>query len=245
MQETAADPGSFKSSSELELSSDDAIMREVKDYAKTGVAKIIIRPQCTGGDPPPAAHLARTRSSIGVGSSTNGEQVSTNSSRYVCRDWVSQVAIKRLKYIALQFRLTREVHHPRPDERPHLPPRGLMAFSESILRGGVALPLHSFVEVVLQHFIVATFQFTPNSFRIIVAFFITFMEAGIGKPNVDKFTYVYEIKALAKHEGFWYTTKWGTTTKGIIGLRDNIGHWKDHFFFYPSKRPGEFRTACE
>ena len=51
-------------------------------------------------------------------------------------------------------------------------------------------------------FMIASFQFTPNSFCIMVAFFIAFMEAGISKPNVDKFAYVYGIKALAKHEGF-------------------------------------------
>ena len=112
-----------------------------------------------------------------------------------------------------------------------------MAFSESIMQGGASLPLHGFVEAVLQHFNVALFQFTLNSFCIMVAFFITFMEAGIGELNVDEFAFVYGIKALAKHEGFWYTTKQGTEMNCIIGLRDNMAHWKDHYFFYPFERP--------
>ena len=82
----------------------------------------------------------------------------------------------------------------------------MMAYSKSILRGGACHPLHSFVEAMLQHFNMAPFQFTPNSFHIIVAFFVAFMEAGIGEPDVDEFTYVYGIKTLAHHEGFWYTT---------------------------------------
>ena len=71
------------------------------------------------------------------------------------------------------------------------------------------------------------------------------MEAGIGEPNIDELPYIYGIKALAHHEGFWYMTRRGTDVNGITGLRNNIGHWKDHFFFYPSKRHREFRTACK
>ena len=56
------------------------------------------------------------------------------------------------------------------------------------------------------------------------AFFIAFMKVGTGKPNIDKFAFIHRIKALAKHKGFWYTTKRGTDMKGIIGIRDNMGH---------------------
>ena len=58
------------------------------------------------------------------------------------------------------------------------------------------------------------------------------MEAGIGEPNVDEFTYIYGIKALSHHEGFWYTAKRGAIEKRITGSHDNMGHWKDHFFFF-------------
>ena len=71
------------------------------------------------------------------------------------------------------------------------------------------------------------------------------MEAGISEPNVDEFAYVYGIKALAKQEGFWYTTKRGVDVQGIASLRNNMGQWKDHFFFYPFECPREFRTACK
>ena len=142
-----------------------------------------------------------------------------------------QVTIKRVKYIAHQFWLSKEVRQSCPDERLHPSPRDMMVDSESIVQGGVGLPLHGFVKVVLQHFNVVPFQFTPHCFCIIVVFFIPFMEVGIGELNVDEFTYVYGIKALAHHEGFWYMTKQGATEKGIIGLYDNMGHWKDHFNF--------------
>ena len=69
------------------------------------------------------------------------------------------------------------------------------------------------------------------------------MEVGISEPNVDEFAYVYGIKALAKHERFWYTTKWGIDVEGIYGLCNNMDQYKDKYFFYPTERPREFRTA--
>ena len=48
------------------------------------------------------------------------------------------------------------------------------------------------------------------------------MEAGIGEPNVDEFAYIYGIKVLTHHEGFWYTTRRGTDV--MAGLRNNMGH---------------------
>ena len=71
------------------------------------------------------------------------------------------------------------------------------------------------------------------------------MEAGISELNINEFAYVYGIKVLAKHEGFWYTAKRSVDVKGIVGLHDNMGQWKDHYFFYPSERLREFRTACK
>ena len=47
LQEATADPGASESSSELELSSDDYIMQEVKAYTETGVAMINVQPQGT------------------------------------------------------------------------------------------------------------------------------------------------------------------------------------------------------
>ena len=56
-----------------------------------------------------------------------------------------------------------------------------------------------------------------------LAFFIAFMEVSISESNVNEFAYVYGIKALAKHEGYWYTAKRGISVEGIYGLHDNMG----------------------
>ena len=78
-----------------------------------------------------------------------------------------------------------------------------------------------------------------------VAFYIAFMEADIGEPSVLEFAYIYGIKALSRNEGFWYTTKRGPDVEGIWGVRDNMGSYKDTYFFYPLESPGEFRVSCK
>ena len=78
-----------------------------------------------------------------------------------------------------------------------------------------------------------------------MVFYIAFMEAGIGEPSIIDFVYVYGIKALAKNMRFWYITKWGPNVEGKWGIRENMGNYKDKYFFYPSERPGEFMSACK
>ena len=41
------------------------------------------------------------------------------------------------------------------------------------------------------------------------------MEADIGEPSAVEFTYVYYIKALARNEGFWYTSKQGPDVEDV------------------------------
>ena len=76
-----------------------------------------------------------------------------------------------------------------------------MAFSEAILKAGVFLPLYPFINEVLWFFDVVPFQLTPNSYRIIVTFYIAFTEAGF-EPSISHFAYMFGIKAVVKHAGF-------------------------------------------
>ena len=78
-----------------------------------------------------------------------------------------------------------------------------------------------------------------------VAFYIAFMELDIREPSTVEFSYVYCIKALPKNEGFWYTSKRGLDVEGVWGIRDNMGNYKDIYFFYPSDRLGEFRVVSK
>ena len=117
-----------------------------------------------------------------------------------------------------------------------------MAISEAILKAGVFLPLHPFIDQVLQFFDIVSFQLSPNSYLVIVAFFITFLEACEVEPSLGHFTHIFGIKVIAKHAGFWYLTGHRDAT-GIGGLLSNVGQWKSDFFFYPSTRYGEFKIG--
>ena len=97
-----------------------------------------------------------------------------------------------------------------------------MTFSEAILKTGVYLLLHRFIVQVLNYFDIVPFQLPPNSHHLIMAFYIVFSEYYGVAPSVVHFVYIFRLKALAKHVGFWYLTGWGNFA-GIAGLHSNSG----------------------
>lgn len=84
---------------------------------------------------------------------------------------------------------------------------------------------------------------TPNSLRTIVAFYIAFKEASIRESSTEEFTDLYCIYALVKHEDFWYMSNRGPNVEGLWSVRDNMGNYKDRFFFYPSKRYRDWQVS--
>ena len=91
----------------------------------------------------------------------------------------------------------------------------MTAISETIIQGGASIPLYPFLVEVFNYFKIILFQLTPNSIRTMVAFYIGFMEANIGKLSAVEFAYIYCIKALSKNERFWYTSKRGPNVEGV------------------------------
>ena len=163
-------------------------------------------------------------------------------SQYICEDWISGLSNKKLGFISREYRLGHLAHWAAGNERPHHPPRGYMTFSEMILKMEVFLPLHPFIVQVLNYFVIVPFQLPPNSHHLIVSFYIIFSEYCGVVPSIVHFAFIYGLKALAKHGGFWYLTGRGDFA-GIVGLPSNTGPWKYNFFFYPLECYGEFR-AC-
>ena len=51
------------------------------------------------------------------------------------------------------------------------------------MRVEALIPLHPFVEIILDFFNLVPFQLTLNSLYIILAFYIMHMEAGLGAPS--------------------------------------------------------------
>ena len=112
------------------------------------------------------------------------------------------------------------------------------------MKTGVFLFLHPFIDQVLDYFDIVLFQLPPNFYHLIVAFYISFSEFCSVLALVVHFSFIQGLRALAKHAGFWYLTGRGDTA-GIARFPSNTGPWKSNFFFYPSKRYGEFRAGCK
>ena len=140
---------------------------------------------------------------------------STSDTHFVCSDWVLHILVKKLKYLTRQFYLPAFIIKPSPNDRQHIPHPRMAALSEAIIQGGASLPLYLFLVEVLDYFNVVHFQFTPNSIRTMVAFYIAFMEADICEPSAIEFTYVYCMKTFARNEVFWYMSKWGLDVEEV------------------------------
>ena len=226
---------------------EDDLIHKVENYMERDEGGSQVQPP--EGNLPQFSLPSRALSSMGAGTSvgdagslTSGTAPSTSGPRYACKDWVLLIYIGKLKSIAREYRLWEIGLLHNPNERPHLPHVGYMAFSKAILKAEVSLPLHPFINEVLQFFDVVQFQLTLNSYCIIVTFYIAFAEACEFELSVGHFAYVFWIKAVAKHVGFWYMIGRGDAT-GIAGILSNIGEWKNDFFFYPYAHSGEFRMA--
>ena len=147
-----------------------------------------------------------------------------------------------MAFVACEYRLEGFASRPKPNEIPRLPLVSFMAIREAILKAGVFLPLHPFIDQVLQFFEIMHFQLTLNSYRINVAFYIVFSKACGVEPSLRHFAHIFGIKVVAKHAGFWYLTNCGDAA-GIGGLPSNVDQWKNNFFFYPSAHSREFRIG--
>ena len=161
-----------------DVNSDNDLIREIENYAE-GVEG---DSQVQTLDSPRLATFPRALSSRGAstsmgdaGPSTSGVASRDLGPHYVCEDWVSRISIEKMVFVAHEYRLRGLARWPKPDERLHLPPISFMTISKTILKAGVFLPLHPFIDQVLQFFDIVSFQLTPNSYRIIMAFYIAFL----------------------------------------------------------------------
>ena len=201
------------------------------------------------GDLPLTLLLQHARSSMGAGTSVGDAGPSTSSTMpstsglcYACEDWMSRLSIGKLKSIAHEYRMGDISRWPRLNKKLHLPFVNYMVFSKVILKAGVSLPLHPFIDDILQFFTVVPFHLTLNTYCIIVTFYVAFTETRGFEPSVGHFAYMIKIKAFMSDLGIWDMTGRDDIT-GIGGIPSDIGQWKNDFFFYPYAWSGEFRMV--
>lgn len=71
------------------------------------------------------------------------------------------------------------------------PPLGYAAISKGVIKSGVGIPLHPLVNDMLAHFGIASLQLTPNSFRNVIAIYITCMENGLGEFTIEEMAHIF------------------------------------------------------
>ena len=150
--------------SNKEEHSDDEIFWEIEDYVVEAE-----REEHVQADDPPLYVLAsdvwwyeEASSSGGARPSTSRAPPTDSDSKYICKDWVSGLSTKKLGFISREYRLGHLARWAAGNERPQLPPRDYMTFSEAILKTGVFLPLHPFIVQVLDYFDIVPFSAPPK-----------------------------------------------------------------------------------
>ncbi|XP_030486560.2 uncharacterized protein LOC115703180 [Cannabis sativa] len=112
----------------------------------------------------------------------------------------------------------------------------MVAFSEYILKAGVAWPLHPFFVKVLNYFGIAPLQLLPNEWNILTCFFIAFKKVTSGAPTTREVHYVYNFLQNSSFRDFYYIHKKVpidlTVVRSVFNTRKA---WKQDFFYVPSQ----------
>ena len=140
-----------------EVQYDDEVFREIEDYFEDAEKGEPIQV----GDLP--QYVLSSRAWLGAslfggaGPLTSRESPADAGFQYACKDWVFRLSAKKLRFISREYRLGHLPSWATGDERPHPSLPCYMAISEAILKTGVFLPFHSFIEQVLKFFDIVPF----------------------------------------------------------------------------------------
>ncbi|KAL4571396.1 hypothetical protein LXL04_018155 [Taraxacum kok-saghyz] len=140
---------------------------------------------------------------------------------------------QKLEDIASTFGGLRSLDLALPDyDRSVLnPPAGRVAVYHHHLKGGLRLPLKSFIADVVQYFKVHVLQLAPNAMRKVVCFILISRILGV-LPSLQVFCYFY----IASPQGGWISiSKRPFVNELCLGLSNSLKKWKPEFFFVKSE----------
>ena len=109
-------------------------------------------------------------------------------------------------------------------ERPHHPPDGCVALSETYLKFKVRFLVHPFFVDVLMYFELTVFQVSPNGWADMIKFFGLFVERRMAPATVAEFAWFYSVNSNKNDEGFYYFAK--KPLKGlqaVTKIKDSLG----------------------
>jgi len=127
---------------------------------------------------------------------------------------------------------------------PGRPPAGFAALTEVMLRCGITLPMHPFLQSLLDRFHLAPMQLPANAYLASIAMYIMYKEYGIGDLSIDEILSVYQMK---KRGNLYYFSKAPIKSdyKPIENIPNKVHNWKSAPFLFRYDKGGKFREiAC-
>ena len=106
-----------------------------------------------------------------------------------------------------------------------------MVLSPKLVSLGVGAPLHPYFRAIIEWFDVAPIQLSPNSYKLAVALFILYHEAGFGAPSMEELSYFFSIRKTSKGYFFLVVNKKHNKKGFSDGRISHIKQWKESFFY--------------
>ena len=105
----------------------------------------------------------------------------------------------------------------------------MVCFFEAAFENGLRFPLNPFIKSVPQHFNVCLSQLSPNSWGVLVGFFVFFRVKGLEVPSIALLLDLFSVKEAS--EGFLYISKRAISRPIIFDLPSSHKHLKERYFF--------------
>ena len=111
--------------------------------------------------------------------------------------------------------------------RASRPPIGWICLYEEHLKACLRFSLHPFIPMLLNEYRVPLAQIVPNGIRILIKFFIIYVEHGI-EPTIELFRFCFQLRKAAQCLG--YKTFHARSNLKIITPDNNAG-WRPRYLF--------------
>ena len=105
-----------------------------------------------------------------------------------------------------------------------------ICFYEAAFSCGLRFPVHPFIMELLDHFSIASRQFIPNSWRIVVNCMEVWLAAVRDMIKMGELVHMYRLKE-SKAYGYYELVPWERKTRIVKGLPSSFKYWKLRFFF--------------
>lgn len=97
---------------------------------------------------------------------------------------------------------------------------------------GLSLPMHPFIQELLEFYDIAPLQLTPNSYRMAMCMYILYKIELEKDLTAHELGYFYQLKQSGKNTGYFYLAAWNVHEgKCIRGNKQGMTGWFKQFLY--------------